>query len=64
MMLPVFTCVDLCVCVLQPWRNAHGVQTNCRARVSLIPFLSVSKEEEEGEEGGQDGQEEAANLIN
>lgn len=30
------------------------MQTNCRAGVSLTLFLSVNREEEEGEEGGQD----------
>lgn len=30
------------------------MQTNCRARVSLILLLSVNRGEEEGEEGGQD----------
>lgn len=40
------------------------MQTNCRAGVSLILFLSVNREEEEGEEGGQDeDKSEAANLT-
>lgn len=40
--------------MFHPWREAHRVQTNCRARVSLILLLLVSREEEDGEEGGQD----------
>lgn len=35
-------------------RSLQGVQANCKAQESLILFLWVNKEEQEGGEGGQD----------